>query len=426
MKIYQNISKDEWAELCARPELENAGLSATIKKIFTAVAKRGDTALCEFTKQFDKVKLNDLLASEAEIAAADVQTPSELKRAIKIAARNIRKFHKSQLSRSTKIIETTPGVKCWREPRAIENVGLYVPGGTAPLFSTVLMLGIPAQLAGCENIVLTTPPRQDGTVDPTILFTANLVGIKKIAKVGGAQAIAALALGTKTVPKVDKIFGPGNQFVTAAKQMAQNYGVAIDMPAGPSEVMMIADETARADFVAADLLSQAEHGVDSQVVLLTTRHTFAKNVIGEVEKQLLDLPRREIAEQSLKNSLVLVVKNLNEAMEFSNLYAPEHLILSIANAPKWARQVKNAGSVFLGNFSPESAGDYASGTNHTLPTSGWAKSNSGLTMEDFYKFVSFQEVSPAGARRLAPTVTTMAEAEGLMAHKRAMEIRTSD
>jgi histidinol dehydrogenase len=379
--------------------------------------------LYEFTEQFDKVKLANLFASKTEITAATAQVPENLKRAIKLAARNITKFHKSQLNQQIKVVETMPGVKCWREPRAIENVGLYVPGGTAPLFSTVLMLGIPARLAGCDNIVLATPSRQDGPLDPTILCAADLVGIRKIVKVGGAQAIAAFAMGTATVPKVDKIFGPGNQFVTMAKQMAQNYGVAIDMPAGPSEVMVVADEAARADFVAADLLSQAEHGVDSQVVLLTTRRAFAENVLSEIEKQLADLPRREIAGRSLENSFAIVIESLDDAMEFANLYAPEHLILSIADAPKWTSQVKNAGSVFLGNFSPESAGDYASGTNHTLPTGGWAKSSGGLSLENFYKFVSFQEISSAGARNLAPIVTTMAEAEGLAAHKRAMEIR---
>jgi histidinol dehydrogenase len=320
-------------------------------------------------------------------------------------------------------IETQPGIRCWRESRAIERVGLYIPGGTAPLFSTVLMLGVPAQLAGCNEIILCTPPQSDNSINGAICYAAQLVGVSKIIKVGGSQAIAALSLGTESVPKVDKIFGPGNQYVTAAKLYAQRYGVAMDMPAGPSEVMVLADSTAKPEFVAADLLSQAEHGSDSQVVLVATSNAIAESVLAEINQQLTDLPRSKIAEAALTNSFCVVMEDSEEAIAFANQYAPEHLILSVTNPEIVAKQVKNAGSVFLGNYTPESAGDYASGTNHTLPTNGWARSYSGLSLESFCKYVTFQSITEAGAKALATTVMTMAEAEGLTAHKRAMELR---
>lgn len=424
MKTYAKLSKSEWLKLCERPVLKAQDLSRVVGDVFKQVQEDGDKALLNYTKQFDGVQLNKLTATDEEIARWAGEVPAALREAIDTAYSNIAQFHKAQQAALQTIeVETQSGVRCWREARAIERVGLYIPSGTAPLFSTVLMLGVPAQLAGCTEIILCTPPQSDGSINNATCYAAQLVGATKIIKVGGAQAIAALSVGTQSVPKVDKIFGPGNQYVTAAKLCAQTYGVAMDMPAGPSEVMIIADATAKPTFVAADLLSQAEHGTDSQVVLVTTDKTIAKSVLIEMSRQLAELPRRAIAEAALANSFCLIVQNADEAIIFANQYAPEHLILSVADPEKAAKQVTNAGSVFLGNYTPESAGDYASGTNHTLPTNGWARSYSGLSLESFCKYVTFQSITEAGAKTLAPTVMTMAEAEGLIAHKRAMELR---
>jgi histidinol dehydrogenase len=424
MKTYAKIPKSQWSGLCQRPALESEDLATVVSSVFNRVQSEGDRALLDYTEQFDSVQLQALVVTANEFSIWTKQVPAELKQAIDTAYGNIATFHKAQqASLSTVTAETQSGVRCWRESRPIERVGLYIPGGTAPLFSTVLMLGVPAQLAGCSEVILCTPPQADGSVNPAICYAAQLVGITKIIKVGGAQAIAALSCGTQSVPKVDKIFGPGNQYVTAAKLYAQRYGVAMDMPAGPSEVMVLADSTAKPEFIAADLLSQAEHGSDSQVVLVATSNEIAESVSAEINQQLTDLPRREIAEAALVNSFCVVMEDSEEAIAFANQYAPEHLILSVTNPEVVTKQIKNAGSVFLGNYTPESAGDYASGTNHTLPTNGWARSYSGLSLESFCKYVTFQSITEAGAKVLAPTVMAMAEAEGLTAHKRAMELR---
>lgn len=417
---YPNIS--EWKSLCERPLQNQENLESQIKEVFSKVKNNGDKALKFFTEQFDKVSLQDLKVSENEIIEAEQLVSDQLKSAIKTASENIRKFHSSQ-QEEKKIIETTEGVFCWRESRAIENIGIYIPGGTAPLFSTVLMLGIPANIAGCKNISLCSPPDKNGKINPAILFTANLIGIKNIFKVGGSQAIAALAFGTETIPKVDKIFGPGNQYVTAAKQLALNYNLAIDIPAGPSEVLVIADEMSIPSFVAADLLSQAEHGTDSQVILLSNSERIINEINIEINKQLNDLPRKKIAEIALQNSKSILLNSINEAIEFSNYYAPEHLILATENAENFTDKITNAGSVFLGNYSPESAGDYASGTNHTLPTNGFAKNYSGVSLDSFVKKITFQNVTKTGIKNLGKTIELMAEAEELMAHKNAVSIR---
>jgi len=424
MKIYTKLPESEWPKLCQRPSMEAKDLSRVISDVFGQVQNKGDEALLVYTKQFDGVQLDELTATDKEIARWAGNVPSDLKEAIDTAYSNITQFHKAQQAALQTIkIETQPGIRCWRESRAIERVGLYIPGGTAPLFSTVLMLGVPAQLAGCSEVILCTPPQSDGSINGAICYAAQLVGVTKIVKIGGSQAIAALSIGTLSVPKVDKIFGPGNQYVMAAKLYAQTCGVAMDMPAGPSEVMVFADATAKPNFVAADLFSQAEHGADSQVVLVATSDAIAKSVMAEINRQLAELPRREIAEAALENSFCLVVENTQEAINFANQYAPEHLILNVTDSELAAKQVNNAGSVFLGHYTPESAGDYASGTNHTLPTNGWARSYSGLSLESFCKYVTFQSITEAGAKTLAPTVMAMAEAEGLIAHKRAMELR---
>jgi len=422
MKQYKYPPISEWKSLCERPLQNQENLSEQVKSVFDEVKNNGDKALKFFTEKFDNVILNDLKVSEIEVDEANNLVPDELKSAIKLAAENIRKFHSSQ-QEEKKIIETTEGVFCWRESRAIENIGIYVPGGTAPLFSTVLMLGIPATIAGCKNITICSPPDKNGKINPAILFTANLIGIKNIFKVGGSQAIAALTFGTETIPKVDKIFGPGNQYVTAAKQLALNYNVAIDIPAGPSEVLVIADEMSIPSFVASDLLSQAEHGTDSQVILLSNSERIINEINIEIKKQLNDLPRKEIAEIALLNSKSILLSSTNEAIEFSNIYAPEHLILAIENAENFTAKITNAGSVFLGNYSPESAGDYASGTNHTLPTNGFAKNYSGVSLDSFVKKITFQNVTKTGIKNLGKTIELMAEAEELMAHKNAVSIR---
>ena len=422
MKTYLNPDKNTWSSLIKRPELKAQELDELISSIFQTVEKLGDAAIRGYTKRFDKVEIENTKVSASEITEACKLVPEKLKEAIELAAANIRTFHSGQIEEKS-IIETQIGVQCWRESRAIEKVGLYIPGGTAPLFSTVLMLGIPAQIAGCTQVILCSPPAKDGTINPAILFAAQLVGIKEIYKIGGVQAIAALAQGTETIPKVDKIFGPGNQYVTAAKSFALTKGVAIDMPAGPSEVLVIADETSNPAFVAADLLSQAEHGADSQVILLSTSEPFLEQVQTELETQLAELPRIEIAIDALNNSCFIQLNSLRECLELSNLYAPEHLILPFDSAADFVGQITNAGSVFIGKYSCESAGDYASGTNHTLPTNGYARNYSGVSLDSFVKKITFQEVSAVGIQNLGPAIEIMAEAEQLIAHKNAVSIR---
>ncbi|MPS73366.1 MAG: histidinol dehydrogenase [Chryseobacterium sp.] len=422
MKLYKYPHVSEWKALCERPSQNQENLSEQVKSVFDEVKINGDKALNFFTEKFDGAILNDLKVSESEINGAKSLVSAELKSAIKTASENIRKFHEFQ-QEEKKIIETTEGVFCWRESRAIENIGIYIPGGTAPLFSTVLMLGIPANIAGCKNIALCSPPDKNGKINPAILFTADLAGIKNIFKVGGCQAIAGLTFGTETIPKVDKIFGPGNQYVTFAKQFALNYNVAIDIPAGPSEVLVIADETSIPAFVASDLLSQAEHGTDSQVILLSSSENIINKINFEIEKQLAGLPRKEIAEIALLNSKSILLNSIDGAIEFSNFYAPEHLILSIENSEKFTNKITNAGSVFLGNFSPESAGDYASGTNHTLPTNGFAKNYSGVSLDSFVKKITFQNITKNGIKNIGKTIISMAETEELIAHKNAVSVR---
>lgn len=422
MKIYRYPTKDAWKELIQRPVLEQKEISGLITDLFAEVEKNGDKALIEFNKKFDKADTQSIPVSGEEIEKAENQIQDELKQAIQQAKENITQFHASQ-NQEVQKIETTKGVVCWRESRAIEKVGIYIPGGTAPLFSTVLMLAVPANLAGCKEIVLCTPPDENGNINPAILYTAKLCGVSKIFKTGGAQAVAAMTLGTESIPRVSKIFGPGNQFVVAAKEYAQRYGVAIDMPAGPSEVLVIADEQAVPEFCAADLLSQAEHGSDSQVVFITTDLKVFNETIGAVEQQIKDLPRNEMAGKALENSSFILIDSLEEAMELSNLYAPEHLILAVNDFEKYIPAILNAGSVFLGNYSCESAGDYASGTNHTLPTNAYAKNYSGVSLDSFVKKITFQHLSKEGLQNLGPTIEIMAEAEGLLAHKNAVSIR---
>ncbi|MGU3375120.1 histidinol dehydrogenase [Chryseobacterium sp. M5A1_1a] len=422
MKIYRYPQREIWTDLVKRPTFEQNEISELIVEIFKEVKNNGDQALIEFNKKFDKADTESISVTNAEIENAENQISDELKIAIQEAKENISKFHNSQVSEIQKV-ETTKGVVCWRENRAVEKVGIYIPGGTAPLFSTVLMLAVPANLAGCEEIILCTPPDKNGNINPAILYTAKLCGVSKIFKTGGAQAVAAMTLGTESIPKVYKIFGPGNQFVVAAKEYAQRYGVAIDMPAGPSEVLVIADELAVPEFCAADLLSQAEHGSDSQVVFLTTDLKVFNETVGAVEKQIRDLPRNEFANQALENSNFILMNSLEEAVEFSNLYAPEHLILAINDFEKYIPVIQNAGSVFLGNYSCESAGDYASGTNHTLPTNAYARNYSGVSLDSFVKKITFQYLSKEGLQNLGKTIEIMAEAEGLFAHKNAVSIR---
>ncbi len=420
--VYKYPERAEWKDILLRPTLDNTNLLDAVKPILEAVVNDGDKALLAFTQQFDKVTLTHQKVDVREILDAEWQVNEALKGAILSAAANIERFHSSQVSNEP-ITETMPGVKCWRKSLPIERVGLYIPGGSAPLFSTVLMLGIPARIAGCQEVILCTPPDKDGNVNPAILFAAQVAGIRHIYKVGGAQAIAAMAYGTDEIARVDKIFGPGNQYVTAAKQLVQMDGVAIDMPAGPSEVLVIADSEAPAAFVAADLLSQAEHGADSQAVLVTWDEALIDKVQKELISQLASLPRKEIAQQALVHSKICLVRDANEAMELSNAYAPEHLILALSNPAELADQVRNAGSVFLGYYTPESAGDYASGTNHTLPTNGFARSYSGVSVDSFVKKVTFQQISREGLEEVGPTVEIMAAAEKLVAHERAVSVR---
>lgn len=423
-KIYYPDKKD-WPQILQRPVIDQALLFDKVKTILQDVKINGDEVVKKYTLQFDGVQIDRLEVSAEEINETVQSISPSLKKAIETAANNIRLFHEKQLQQSV-IIETMPGVKCWRKSVGIEKVGLYIPGGTAPLFSTVLMLGIPAMLAGCKEIILCTPPGKDNKINPAILFAAQLTGIKKIFKVGGVQAIAAMAYGTKTIPAVYKIFGPGNQYVNCAKQLVQLDGVAIDMPAGPSEVCVLADESCNPAFVAADLLSQGEHGEDSQVLLVCNDKNIVEKVIEEAGKQVSILPRRDIIELVLKNSNAILIKDINEAIELINEYAPEHLIIAHSEAEAVADKIVNAGSVFLGNYSPESAGDYASGTNHTLPTNGWAKSYSGVSIDSFVKKITFQQITQSGLQLIGDTVEQMAAAEGLEAHKNAVSIRLNN
>jgi histidinol dehydrogenase len=402
--------------------MDSSQLYKPVRAILDEVKAQGDQALFDFTERFDKVKLDQLAVSQAEIDEAVKLVPEALQQAIQQAKANISAFHQSQREPIQRI-ESMPGVVCWRKSIPISKVGLYIPGGSAPLFSTLLMLGVPAVLAGCQEIVLCTPPQKDGSVHPAILYTAQLMGLTSIYKLGGAQAIGALAYGTESIPQVDKILGPGNAWVTAAKQLVQMGGVNIDLPAGPSELLVVTDATCEPAFVAADLLSQAEHGPDSQVILLTDDEGTIQAIVAEVEKQVRFLPRKDIAREALKHSKAILLKDMEEAMAFSNAYAPEHLILATENAEMLADKVENAGSVFLGHYSPESAGDYASGTNHTLPTNGYARAYSGVSLDTFMKKVTFQQISKQGLQNIGPTVEIMAEAEELFAHKNAVSLR---
>lgn len=422
MKIVKYPKRATWSELLRRPELDVQDLRETVNRVLNDIKSRGDEAVLDYEERFDHVRLAGLSVSTEEMAEAESMVPEELKKAISLAAENIRTFHESERFVSTKV-ETKSGVTCWQKAVPIEKVGLYIPGGTAPLFSTVLMLAIPAQIAGCREIVLCTPPDRQGKINPVILYAAKMAGVNRIFKAGGVQAIGAMAYGTESVPKVYKIFGPGNQYVQAAKQQVSLYDVAIDMPAGPSEVEVLADETANAAFVAADLLSQVEHGIDSQVLLVSTSDELLQKVEKEVERQLNELPRKEIAAKALENSRFVLVHSIEEAMEMTNEYAPEHLIIETKDYATVAEQVRNAGSVFLGSFSPESAGDYASGTNHTLPTKGYAKAYSGVNLDAFIRKITFQEITKEGLQTIGPAIETMATHEGLDAHRNAVTVR---
>jgi len=422
MQLIKYPDRETWVKILKRPAIDSLSLEKKVRKILENVRQKGDKAVRKYSKEFDGIKLKKLQVNEKEIKEATESLPGELKQSIQVAKKNIEKFHSTQLL-GEDIVETMPGVKCWRKAVAIERVGLYIPGGTAPLFSTILMLAVPAKIAGCKEIILCSPPGKDGKLNAAILFTASLVGVTKIYKTGGVQAIGAMAFGTDTIPAVYKIFGPGNQYVTCAKQIVQQQGIAIDMPAGPSEVAIYADETANPAYVAADLLSQAEHGVDSQVLLVISNESLAGSVEKEIDIQLKKLPRKELAEKALGNSKIILVKNDDEAIGLLNEYAPEHLILSCKNADELADKVVNAGSVFIGNYSPESVGDYASGTNHTLPTNGFAKAYSGVSVDSFVKKITFQKLSEEGIKNIGNAVIKMAEAEGLEAHAEAVRVR---
>lgn len=425
MQVIYYPERGTWANFLKRPYTDNAAVMATVQQVMEDVKVAGDAALLRYAKQFDGVDLNTLTVSKNELASAEKAVPDVLKKAIQQAKQNIETFHKAQRTQLQKI-ETMPGITCWQKSVAIEKVGLYIPGGTAPLFSTVLMLGVPAQLAGCSEVVLCTPPDKNGQVHPAILYAASICGIEKVYKAGGAQAIAAMAFGTGTIPPVYKIFGPGNQYVTAAKQVVQLHGIAMDMPAGPSEVCVLADDTAIPVFVAADLLSQAEHGRDSQVLLVSTSEKIVESVLAEIEKQAVRLPRNDIARQALQNSKAVVAATIEEAIAIINDYAAEHLILACDTAEMVAEKITNAGSVFIGNWAPESAGDYASGTNHTLPTNAFARAFSGVSLDSFLKKITFQKLTKEGLQNIAETVVTMAEAEGLQAHAEAVKVRLSE
>ena len=422
MQVIRYPEKSDWQEILARPAFETKSLERHVQNILNFVQKDGDEAVRHFTKTLDKVEIANFLATPEEFAEAEKNTSGDLKRAMKVAVENIGKFHAAQVE-ARNVIETTKGVFCWRKSVPIERVGLYIPAGSAPLFSTVLMLGVPAKLAGCREIVLCSPPNEAGKIADVILYAAQLLGISKVFKIGGVQAVGAMTFGTESVPKVYKIFGPGNQFVTCAKQLVAQTGMAIDMPAGPSEVAILADETCVPAFVAADLLAQAEHGIDSQVLLITTSEKVISETLTELEKQLEVLPRKAIAGKALENSKAILVKTEAEAIEITNEYAAEHLIIVVQNADEISEQIINAGSVFVGNYSCESAGDYASGTNHTLPTGGYAKAFSGVSLDSFVKKITFQKLTAEGIVNLGNTVEIMAEAEQLDAHKRAVSVR---
>ena len=422
MKIFRNPIEQEWASILARPTQQTVNLESTVNTVFDQIQKLGDEAVINYTEQFDGVLLSSLKVTEKEFQDAEVQVPSELKDAIAKAAKNIQEFHETQIPKDESL-ETTPGVHCWRKAQPIEKVGLYIPGGTAPLFSTVLMLAIPAKIAGCKEIVLCSPPNKIGEIHPAILYAAKLVGVTSVYKAGGIQAIGAMTFGTETIPSVYKIFGPGNQYVTAAKQVASLSGVAIDMPAGPSEVLVYSDETGDPAFIASDLLSQAEHGIDSQVVFVANNEKLIDDVNAAVAEQLQELPRKEIAEKALENSTLILMEDNEKALNLINYYGPEHLIISSKNEGFFEDGILNAGSVFLGNYTPESAGDYASGTNHTLPTNGYAKSYSGVSLDSYLKKITFQKITKEGIKNIGPTIEIMAEAEQLHAHKNAVTLR---
>ncbi len=425
MKTIEYPNKEDWSEILKRPTKTVDDIEGIVNKIFTAVEERGNSAVQEFTLQFDKVETTTIQVSKSEIKEAINNVSSELASAIRVAKRNIELFHEAQ-STDMVFLETTPGVECWQEKRPIEKVGLYIPGGTAPLFSTVLMLAVPAKIAGSKEIVLCSPPNSEGKIVDEILYTADLCGVTKIFKVGGIQAIAAMTFGTETIPDVYKIFGPGNQFVTVAKQLATKHGVAIDMPAGPSELLVMADDTANAAFVASDLLSQAEHGVDSQVILVSTSKNLIQSVASEIEKQLPELQRKDIAIKAIENSKSILVENKREALALINEYGPEHFIVCTEDDDFFVDRIINAGSVFIGNYTPESAGDYASGTNHTLPTNGYTKAYSGVNLDAFTKSITFQKISKEGIQNIGKSIEIMAAAEGLQAHKNAVTLRLKE
>lgn len=425
MKYIVYPSRHKWSKILKRPTQTFKEIETIVNQVFEDVQSNGDQAIRKYTKQFDKVSLSSLVVTEDEINIAVQKISNELKEAIQLAASNIEKFHKAQQSEKV-YRETMPGVVCWQEKRPIQKVGLYIPGGTAPLFSTVLMLATPAKLSGCQEIILCSPPNKEGKIANEILYAANLCGVTSIYKVGGIQAISGLTFGTETIPKVYKIFGPGNQFVTVAKQMATKYGVAIDMPAGPSELLVMADDSANPSFVASDLLSQAEHGIDSQVLLVSTSKKMIENVSVALKKQLEDLPRKDIAVKAIENSISILVNNFKEALALINEYGPEHFIVCTSDNNFFVDGIINAGSVFIGNYTPESAGDYASGTNHTLPTNGYSKAYSGVNLDSFSKSVTFQEISKIGIQNIGSSIELMAEAEGLQAHKNAVTLRLKD
>jgi len=425
MKVISNPSKKDWKQILERPTKTVDDIEGIVHEVFAEIQKNGDTAINKYTQKFDGVSLENNIVSNAEIEEAINLVSQDLKQAITLAKTNITNFHTAQ--KTVKVaVETATGVSCWQEKRPITKVGLYIPGGTAPLFSTVLMLAIPAQIAGCKEIVLCSPPNKQGKIHPAILYTANLCGVTKIVKVGGIQAIAGLTFGTKNIPQVYKIFGPGNQFVTVAKQLATKFGVAIDMPAGPSELLVVADDSAKASFVASDLLSQAEHGVDSQVILVSTSKKLISEVEKEINTQVLELPRKEIAQKAIENSKSIFVETNETALELINEYGPEHFIVCTNDNNFYIQNIENAGSVFIGNYTPESAGDYASGTNHTLPTNGFTKAYSGVNLDSFTKSITFQEISKTGIQNIGNAIELMAETEGLQAHKNAVTLRLND
>jgi len=425
MKIIKNPNKSDWSELLKRPTQTVDDIEGVVNEVFIDVSRNGDDAIKTYTQKFDGIALESNTVTSEDIEVAITKVPEKLQKAIIQAKENIEAFHEAQKTSKVEV-ETSKGVKCWQEKRPIQKVGLYIPGGTAPLFSTVLMLAVPAQIAGCKDIILCSPPNKEGNLAPEILFAAQLCGVTKIVKVGGIQAIAGLTFGTESIPKVYKIFGPGNQFVTVAKQLATKYGVAIDMPAGPSELLVVADDTANASYIASDLLSQAEHGTDSQVILVSTSEVLINDVSKEVEKQLAVLPRKAIAEKAIANSKLIYVEDDATALELIDEYGPEHYIICCKNEDLYIDNINNAGSVFIGDYTPESAGDYASGTNHTLPTNGFSKAYSGVNLDSFMKSMTFQKISKEGILNIGETIELMAEAEGLQAHKNAVSIRLKD